>query len=71
MYRQISLAVNLGLVEEGNQTLLPELYQTHKASFAFKNVENDILSQAVLDSIGSEYSGVMEGIMYGCSFRPK
>lgn len=67
MYRRISLAVNLGLIEEGNQTLFPELYQTDKSSYPFRNIENDILSKAVLDSL-EKYSGVMEGIMYDVLF---
>ncbi|WP_072679366.1 hypothetical protein [Arcobacter sp. LA11] len=68
IYRKISLAANLGLIEEGNQTHFSELYQTNKASYIFKNIENDILSQAVLDSIGEEYSGTMESIMYNVLF---
>ena len=64
MYRKISLAVNLGLVEEGDQTLFPILHQTNKASYTFRNIENDILSQAVLDSIGSKYTSIFESVMY-------
>lgn len=64
LYRKISLAVNLGLIEEGNQNLFSEMYQKEKASYSFRNIKNDTLSQAVLDSIGSIYSAHHETILY-------
>ncbi|NQY22974.1 MAG: hypothetical protein HRT41_03025 [Campylobacteraceae bacterium] len=70
LYRKISLAVNLGLIEEGNQTLFTELYQTDKATYIFRNIKNDILSQAVLDSIGLRYSSTFEGVLYEHLFGP-
>ncbi|RXJ91606.1 hypothetical protein CRV01_00495 [Arcobacter sp. CECT 8983] len=64
MYRKISLAVNLGLIEEGDQNLFYKMYQTEKASYIFKDIENEIFSQSILNSIGSDNSTVYEVIFY-------
>ena len=64
LYRKMSLAVNLGLIEEGNQTLFNTMRQAEKASYTFKHINNEIFSQAVLDSIGSNYDSTFEDVLY-------
>ncbi|WP_321469622.1 hypothetical protein [Halarcobacter sp.] len=64
MYRKISLAVNLGLIEEGEQNLFYKMYQPEKATYLFRDINNEIFSQSLLNSIGSDNSLLYENILY-------
>jgi len=53
VWRKVSLFVNLGLVSEGNQTLFHNLQDSNRASYGMKNVQNENLKQALINTYSS------------------
>jgi len=53
VYRKASIAVNTGLVPQGDETLFSHFIDDNYASYTMKDVNNDNLKEAMLNSISS------------------